>query len=726
MIKLLLGLWLASTFPAIALPISVKAAEHKDFTRLVVDYGAPVRWQLGRSLDGYGLRIEGGGPEYDFLKSFDKINTGRIASLQTEQGSGDLIIGMACRCYAVPFEYREGIIVVDFRDGMPPKTSEYEEPLLPLESLGSTQFSDGKSDSTLIYDWKNIQSMGGNPKVSDTAPRSNQPKIGQPSLASNFLRLELTEKLSSAASAGFLNLSTDNAANLSDNWNGKKRFQESEEAKNLRDSAAASRIGVGGLPGLSVASSASPSEKIGSEGKPCIPTEKLKISAWRGEKPVFFQLYKSRNSLLGEFDIPKKESLQSTIQFYISIGFGQEASQLLREFPDVIDDESLFSALASLVDGKEDDMGIFSAQMGCETPASMWSILGNDTVKAGDFVNAGSAYLAFSHLPAELRRSLGPSLVKRFLQLKDPNSARKLLDSVQRAEKFAAPSNEIAGAAINYSIGKRPEAEHQLKLVADGSGPSSIDALINLIEVRTEQTLPVDPKYVKILEAVEIENAGTTSSNKLSRALNLARGASGEFDRAFSNSIKDPQTQEDLWRLLANIGSDDNFLENALLPANGKRPSIDAHIGGMIASRLANLGFPTEANLWLDGSSEVSPSMSELKLLTAQSATQMQEENDSRALLGTVDRTKALNLGDVTNNDVSNVMFEHGGKEEFQGMMNELVKIAGWKTLVEAIDQNSAGISASPPSLARGHSLLDETHVTQEAVASVLSEVLTN
>ena len=69
MIRLALAFWLVCAGLSFAAPVTVKSGEHEGFTRLALDFGAPVNWAVGRTLDGYELRLTGVAPTYDLTLS---------------------------------------------------------------------------------------------------------------------------------------------------------------------------------------------------------------------------------------------------------------------------------------------------------------------------------------------------------------------------------------------------------------------------------------------------------------------------------------------------------------------------------------------------------------------------------------------------------------------------------------------------------------------------------
>jgi hypothetical protein len=115
-----------STTPAWAAPARVLTGEHEGFTRLVVDLDDSPEWTVGRTQDGYALQIAGPARQFDLATAFDLIGRSRIAALSADPETGELRIAIGCNCHVAPFEFRPGTIVLDVKDGPPPKDSVYE------------------------------------------------------------------------------------------------------------------------------------------------------------------------------------------------------------------------------------------------------------------------------------------------------------------------------------------------------------------------------------------------------------------------------------------------------------------------------------------------------------------------------------------------------------------------------------------------------------------------
>jgi hypothetical protein len=105
--------------PASAQQARIRTGEHRDFTRLVVMLPAPADWSLRQTETGYDLTVDEGKPQFDLTGAFARIDRTRIRKLGTRPGILHINDGDPCECRAEAFEFRPGIVVVDFRDGKP-------------------------------------------------------------------------------------------------------------------------------------------------------------------------------------------------------------------------------------------------------------------------------------------------------------------------------------------------------------------------------------------------------------------------------------------------------------------------------------------------------------------------------------------------------------------------------------------------------------------------------
>lgn len=574
MIRLALSLWLLMACYLSAAPVLVKSGEHDGFTRLVLEFGAPVQWQVGRGDDGYSLHIEGKPPVFDLADAFRLIGKGRLAALWVDAKTGNLQIGVACNCHVIPFEFRPGILVIDLRDGGPPKDSSFEAPL--AEPVGSAK-PKAKHDAG-GFEWTDAVLDRFHQEESPTAVLQNlDPGLGT-------LREALLHQLSRGASEGVIDFAD---------------ARNSVALKPVLNSFASVRVGLGELPGVAAAVGLPDHSGIAAKGEACIAAKTLDLASWGNDEPVFLQMAQVKQGMLGEFDKVESAAVQRAIRFDLFIGFGAEARQLLQTFPSNWPEKNVLQSLAYLLDDEPDPTSVFIGQASCDTPASLWAILADPSLTKGSLVNVDSAYLAFSALPVELRRHLGPRLAERFLAMEDATSARKIQDAILRSPGTAGSDVTLMEAKLDLANHDNPAAEARLRTLVQEAGPGTSEALIALVEVQVSQNHPIGLETVIALEAIVQEQTGSSNENAARRALLLAQAASGDFESAFATLAAIPDAETVVWRLLANIGQDDVLLRHAIRASETAQPDVSDATASQIAARLMGLGFSQDALMWL-------------------------------------------------------------------------------------------------------------------------------
>ena len=108
---------------ASAQTLTMRSGEHATFTRLTLPLPPGQGWQLGRTDDGYGLRLPGSAATLATGGVFARIPRSRLAALRPAATGIDLLL--ACDCHAIGFEEGD-LLVVDIRDGPPPPGARFE------------------------------------------------------------------------------------------------------------------------------------------------------------------------------------------------------------------------------------------------------------------------------------------------------------------------------------------------------------------------------------------------------------------------------------------------------------------------------------------------------------------------------------------------------------------------------------------------------------------------
>ncbi len=720
MIGQVLLIFLCLAAPAFAAPVTVTSGEHDGFTRLVFDFGAPVDWQVGRTLDGYALQLRGAKhPQpYDLTKVFTLIGKGRLAAIWADPVTSQMNIGIACACHAIPFEFRPGILVIDLRDGAPPKGSSFElamdgsaPPVLdakPAPRPRARPQNFGQS-----YDWTRRALATMNAKPISVQPQTTD--FGDPTLRS--LRDSLLYQLSRGAAQGVVDLALpDRASN-----------------NQMPDpNPAAARIALGELPGIALHAGPPGDQIIAAQGQTCPTSESLDLSTWGTDAPIAQQMSDPMVGLIQEFDRPDPAVVARAVRFNLFLGFGIESRQLMRAFPVDLPDRALLSSLGYIFDQDHDPDPAFRDLAACGSAAALWAVLSDPAPPAGDAVNINAVLRAFSALPAHLRRHLGPGLAQRFLALNDEKTAMTIRNAVLRAPGQAGPQVSLMEAEIEMSLGDPAAAETHLQPLLADPGPKSPAALVALIEARIAQNLPVAPDLVTALESVLGEQSGT-DQRATRRALLLAQAASGDFDSAFNGLATSPEVGPDLWRILSKIGSDQAVLVHAVLQTDEKIPTVEPDTSSALATRLLGLGFADQALWWLGGGANHDG------LLLAQIHLARQDGQAALAALATLPEDTAAPLRAAALHSMGNEIaaaqaYADLGETAFQRRatahardwpLTAQLSPDDWGAVIEKLNPTAGATDTQPQiaSLARGRQIAENAAQTRAEVDALLAKI---
>jgi hypothetical protein len=593
MIKRALALLWFLASPALAVPVEVTSGEHDGFARVVLNFGTQIDWQFGRTIDGYRFRPIDEDGEYDLRPVFDKIGKSRLAAISVNAETSELDIGFACACHAIPFEFRPGIIVIDLRDGPPPKGSSFEEPLQEggastepsLPDLAAEQKpaaeNDGLTSTVTSYNWLDKFSKPvAEPSattVKDLAPMPSTTPDLQP------LRDQLLRQLSRGATDGVIDLA----------------IPKTDQPIPPKAEVEAARVALGELGGVSTKTVRTPEPAKGAQGTLCIPSEDLNIASWGNSDPISLQLAADMTQLSGEFDQANPEAVTRAARTRLFLGFGLEARQILLAFPAVATNEPVLQSLSYIVDGEADPLPAFAGQGACNTSAALWASLSDPDITQISQIDTKAVILAFSALPNHLRDFIGPRLVDRFLSLGDEETASTLRNIVLRASTEVSQEMAVMQAEIDLAKGEDATAEKHLDIAQPGVSFTSAKALIALVKARVNQGLPIEKETVTALEAMQSEMADAEIGPEIAIALIHAKASSGDFAAAFAALGDYPAQAAKVWQMLAKLGDDSAFLTYAIAPPDQPIIGLDRSAVSEISQRLLDLGMAENALSWM-------------------------------------------------------------------------------------------------------------------------------
>lgn len=735
MIRLIAVFLFAMAIPALAQTGRVTSGEHDGFTRIVIDFGKPVDWQFGRSESGYELRQPDIQMGYDLNSAFALIGKSRLAALEAPPGTGRVAIGLACACHAIPFEFRPGIVVIDLKDGPPPKNSIFEDylsaPASPDVPTAPEPPAPGPAEpvndaAAATFDWTGdvLQNI----RAGETQPQMPAPSVElrpetallPPDPSLQPLRDTLMRQLAQGATQGVVEMADippDTGLPTTDFPAAQIRIGE---ARNK----VSDRLG-------------SQDQTIGATGTTCTQAERLDIASWGStESPATDQIAEVRRSLSGEFDRANPEGVEKAVKLYLYLGFGAEARQLAYAFDLAAEDGALWRAIGSLLDDHPDQEQVFAGQAACEGPAALWSFLADDALVKGDPVNEGAIRLAFTALPLHLRELLGLRLAERFLAIGNENAARALSDSISRASSVAGHEAKLIEAELDLHRGDANKAEELAGEILQDPGQDRMQALIAQVKARVAQKRPLPADTVVELEAFLRGTEGTAQETRLREILMLAQASSGDFAAAFLTLPEFPQQRTTLWNLLTTLATDDVFLTHSVLSTETAMPQIPDDIAIALARRLAELGLGAPAKRWLDTVESPDPLLvAEIALLTRDAPTALKNLSESDSDTGFAMRVQALEA--LGNYPLQADLIAKSG--DLPAASVALAKAGDWQGLAKAetsLWQAAAAeiapvgqIPAENPdpqktgALGQGHALVAAGERTRTSIAALLAAV---
>ncbi len=612
---------------AAAQTVTLTSGEHGAFTRLVIDAGGAADWAFGRTETGYEISLGESRVRYDLSKVFDKITRNRIGSVSINPDSGLLQLGIVCACFATPFELAPGTIVVDVREGPPPQGTSFETslggavmPALTEADRPRPRARPERTNSMAGYEW---QSLPG------TAPAPLSLPL-MPSQTADLAEVKntLLRQLSDGASRGVVDLELP---------------QRKPEAGPTSGHDVAPQVRIGENLGLVSGLAMDEPKKLTQVGDACFPDDEVDLGTWGHEDRIPDQFADAKQNLAGEFDKPDPEAVARAARFYIYLGFGAEAYQVLTAFRTESRQRDRLLTLSLIMEGKDDPDGAFAGMAACDNAAALWSILADPSQTRAQTLNKRAVLRTFSGLPLHLRRYLGARLAEEFRLEGDLQTATTLVASIVRGPGNPGPAVRLTEAELKIARGEDNAAALDLADLSSDAGPEAVKAKILMVSRQIDSDDPIDPLSITTFDALAQEYKGTEMEPSLRLVQTKARAALGDFDGAFDRLPATPDAAETVWRLLVKA-PEAPFLTHATAVDEAERRKLPLVLRRDIATRLLEGGFGSLARSWLQSEAD-QPGQADPKdrLLLAQAA--LQERNPAlvRELLAGLSSGEALN-----------------------------------------------------------------------------------
>jgi|GEM_PF-6592406 len=650
----LLTAWGYFLFPTLpnAETVFIRSGEHEDFSRLVMQFDEEIpSWTLGRSEEGYALRLKQMGLIIDTSETYKKINRARLADIHFDNSSNTLSLDVTCDCHINAFNFRDNKLVLDIKSGAAPENSPFEIPI--QEQLTSLQGSDSSPAGNTflpadtppqiqlakpILRLDNISSAPqpteivlhlpltiNNPPISRNLPPlelfadqnelalSSPKDIAQsprhvmttPPMISRSRESEdlLLRELARATSQGLLDahlpdiphppppnpISVISSSPQTDDTD-QPDLQISGHF-NIEADTSIDRSMVQSLMGVSVIN----------ETVTCNLGERLDIRLWGSPDNITAAITDARGALLDGRDSLDPEAVMALTRAYLYAGFGAEALQILDLNPVESDETKALRQIADLSDSAEQTSeGPLSALQNCSNAGAFWALLTESTIPAQG-VNHDAIIEVATSLPPHLRSVFGSRLIRLYNKAGDISRAQILRASISRTIDEPHPEFRLAQAEMDHSAGETLNAEMVLTGIINENSFQSLEALTIFLQTALEQRTSIDPVIIGNAEALAFEYKGSDIGTRFHFLLARTYAQAQDFNRAIKtlDALDDTVSEFDLrfaWHELSNeilsLETDADFLvaiyqNKDILQSNSMEPQARR----MIAGRLIQQGF---------------------------------------------------------------------------------------------------------------------------------------
>ena len=719
-----LVLFLALTAaPAHAFSVNVRSGEHPDFTRITLPIGNATPWELTKTAKGYALAVSGAAITYNLKNAFDRIPRDRLVALSSDPGSSILQLDLGCDCKATAQLSNDGLLIIDIFKGETDERGSTIDQSRGSGNVPQPSLSENlKSSQALLgsYDWE-LPTVPPSPSVVSSPPQLGQvvdlPRNTQ-GMSMEVLHDRLVTQMGVAASSGSIKMQTPNLS----------QSVSTEET-------ALPQIRVGEDIGMLIQDETVDAGAVDATGETCIKDEDLDIGSWAKEEPLFTQLPEVMAKVLGEFDKIDEKSAVSAAKIYIAFGFGAEARRLVRLLEPSHQETVTLSALADIVDNASTNSKIFSNMALCRGNVAFWSTFQHPEAFPLKKVNTDAALLAFSALPSELRRQLGPRFVDILLSLPDLVAARNAWQTLQRSFATDVPLLDLIDAKILIANGEHAQAAVSLKQLERLEAAIEPKYYGPYMKISTLQDMAISETDLTNISALAMQYKGTDLELELHEAEALAVAGAGDFERALEVSKDIPAVQTQIWALVAKRSHDAQFIALAVVEQNKMPVGLPIDVTHEIARRLLDLGFKKAALRWIDSlivSSAIEDHAS--RLLNANIA--LGSQNPSAALKS-IEKLLGSEAVEVTGKAMEELGDIDGARSAFQkiGGVSAMRRLSlqkqnwengglglppAWREAISSLENGTFSTGYGRTTLYSGKSLLEKSEDSRKKLEQLL------
>jgi len=589
--------------------IPVRAGEHAQFTRLVIQIPEANSWRVTTDTMTARLIVDGPPLQFDLSQTFSKIPRTRLRNAIATPGNLELYF--ACDCDIRAYEDIPQFLVIDILGLAQPVAPQAERTIRPPERpahmrrAGPEQRTDTARAGTDL-----ARAMRGNmqdtplpasltlQKFADAgvvpapqfAPDRRHTTI-PPDPSYLGVTQELGRILAGSVAQGVLQpaLASEvgEGSRISEDQTPQHQHQGLGDHLRLPSPDAALHL------------------QTAREGKPaaCHHLARLDLAEWVPGSEIE-RTAQSLRQLYGEFDRLDPAKGLDLMWHFLALGFGAEVRMVaaLLDLPPPLAD--LINGIGFILDQETvpDSIELTELQA-CGPTGSLWAFLGTPTQILNSSFPFDDLVQSVDALPPHLRLHLGPEILQRLTALGQIGPAMMIEAALDRVA--TQHSSHLQLAKVVLALEEAP-ADRAVELENTLSPDMSDDALIFLLSRRDAQGGPVETLLTELAQSRRIALRGTPRGSELTRLLARALARNGAYSEAFTlaqawdtgmGKHETLELRQGLFDRLTENADDAEFVARVFEQRPWSVDGLDARSASRIAERLAGLGFEEQARL---------------------------------------------------------------------------------------------------------------------------------
>lgn len=589
--------------------IPVRAGEHAQFTRLVIQVPEANSWRVTTDNLTAQLIVDGPPLQFDLSQTFSKIPRTRLRHAQATPGK--LELHLACDCEIRAYEDIPQFLVIDILGIGQPVVTRPANSIRPPERPAQIQQSAPLRITNTARAGTNLARVMRGHTFDASLPASltlqkfvdagrgtdpqSAPEQPQENASDDSAYMSVTQELGRILAGSVAQGILEPASSLEDVTQARRTEDQTlpRRHETLADHLRLDRSDAG----------QNPQDAHEQETQLCHDLARLDLVEWTAgaaidrTAPFLYDLY-------GEFDRLHQGKGFELMRHFLSLGFGAELRLVaeLLELPVPLRD--VINGISFVVDQQEVPDGLdLTGMRECGPAGKLWAFLGTPLQNLNSNFPFDDVVRYVDALPPHLRLHLGPEIIRRLTALGQIGPAMMIETALDRVAMTNSSDLQLAKVALALeALPTDGSAELENTLSPDISD----NALLFLLSRRDRQGEPVETHLIELADSRRLALRGDPRAGELTQLLARALARNGAYPEAFSlaqawdaglSDYEILDLHQRLFDHLTDNAEDTAFVAQIFEQKPWSIDGLDIPVAQKIALRLSVLGFEEQAGL---------------------------------------------------------------------------------------------------------------------------------